>query len=131
MFSQSLCNTYNFLSSYSKCESVFMKRNTSLKDYSTLTRLPHLKDLRLMGNEITDISFLCGCKGLKTLMIWESSVLDYSPLFELTTLKQLYLTEEALQVLDTAILAGKNKNLKLFRMDAWINAAHPDAERVL
>ncbi len=41
------------------------------------------------------------------------------------------MTKEALQKLDTAELVAKNKSLKVFRMNAWINETHPEAERVI
>ena len=83
----------------------FNQNNADLSQASLalLTNLPHLRDLHLPGNGITDISLIGRLTGLNRLGLRNNRITDLSPLQGLTDLKWLSLHNN--QISDISILA--------------------------
>ena len=83
----------------------FNQNNADLSQTSLalLTNLPHLRDLHLPGNGITDISLIGRLTGLNRLGLRNNRITDLSPLQGLTDLKWLSLHNN--QISDISILA--------------------------
>ena len=81
------------------CGAELGKANLSL-----LANLPHLTELYLRGNDISDISSIAKLTGLSRLKLSNNRLSDLSPLANLTDLKWLDLEENAIS--DTSPLAG-------------------------
>ncbi len=119
-------------SSLAKVRSVDI-RNTDLDDVSFLKDYTELREVQLRINPISDLSCLEGCtldvldlrglplksieflKGsrIRALSLYGISVHDYSPLYQVETLNELFIDDEIAQKIDLEAILEKYPNIEI------------------